>query len=94
MVPAIRSEFRKIATIRSPALLLAAATLIVLAGVSGLVETTRQTPGAADSSCSVTPPCSRPRPRWLHSAAMSPRRPQVLRDSDDHDLRRYLIVTA
>jgi len=25
---------------------------------------------------------------------MSPRRPQVLRDSDDHDLRRYLIVTA
>jgi ABC-2 type transport system permease protein len=45
LVPAIRSEFRKIATIRSPALLLAAATLIVLAGVSGLVETTRQTPG-------------------------------------------------
>jgi ABC-2 type transport system permease protein len=35
--PQIRSEFRKIATVRSPWLLLAAGPLIVVAGVTGLV---------------------------------------------------------
>lgn len=37
MLPLIRSEARKLTTIRSPWLLLAAAPLLVLAGVSGLV---------------------------------------------------------
>jgi ABC-2 type transport system permease protein len=38
MMPMIRSEFRKLTTIRSPWLLLAAGPLIVVAGVTGLVE--------------------------------------------------------
>ncbi len=38
MLPMIHSEFRKLATIRSPWLLLAAGPLIVVAGVTGLVE--------------------------------------------------------
>jgi len=38
MVPMIRSEFRKLSTVRSPWLLLAAGPLIVVAGVTGLVE--------------------------------------------------------
>jgi ABC-2 type transport system permease protein len=37
VLPQIRTEFRKIATIRSPWLLLAAGPVIVVAGVSGLV---------------------------------------------------------
>ena len=37
MLPQIRTEFRKLTTIRSPWLLLAAGPLIVLAGVTGLV---------------------------------------------------------
>lgn len=38
MLPIIRSEFRKLTTLRSPWLLLAAGPLIVVAGVTGLVE--------------------------------------------------------
>lgn len=38
MLPMIRSEFRKLSTVRSPWLLLAAGPLIVVAGVTGLVE--------------------------------------------------------
>ena len=37
MLPNIRSEFRKLATVRSPWLLLAAGPLLVVAGVTGLV---------------------------------------------------------
>lgn len=37
MLPLIRSEFRKLTTIRSPWLLLAAGPVLVVAGVSGLV---------------------------------------------------------
>ncbi len=37
MLPVIRSEFRKLSTVRSPWLLLAAGPLIVAAGVTGLV---------------------------------------------------------
>jgi ABC-2 type transport system permease protein len=38
MLPLIRSEFRKLSTVRSPWLLLAAGPLLVVAGVTGLVE--------------------------------------------------------
>ncbi len=38
MLPQIRSEFRKIATVRSPWLLLAAGPVIVVAGITGLVQ--------------------------------------------------------
>jgi ABC-2 type transport system permease protein len=38
MLPMIRSEFRKITTVRSPWLLLAAGPLIVVAGITGLIE--------------------------------------------------------
>lgn len=38
MPPLIRSEFRKISTVRSPWLLLAAGPLLVVAGVTGLVQ--------------------------------------------------------
>ena len=38
MLPLIRSEFRKISTVRSPWLLLAAGPLLVVAGVTGLVQ--------------------------------------------------------
>ncbi len=38
MLPVIQSEFRKLTTVRSPWLLLAAGPLIVIAGVTGLVE--------------------------------------------------------
>jgi len=38
VLPMIRSEFRKITTVRSPWLLLAAGPLIVVAGITGLVE--------------------------------------------------------
>ena len=38
MLPLIRSEFRKLSTVRSPWLLLAAGPLLVVAGVSGLVQ--------------------------------------------------------
>lgn len=38
MLPTIRSEFRKLSTVRAPWLLLAAGPLIVIAGVTGLVE--------------------------------------------------------
>ena len=36
-MPQIRTEFRKLATIRSPWLLLAAGPVIVVAGITGLV---------------------------------------------------------
>jgi ABC-2 type transport system permease protein len=38
VLPMIRSEFRKLTTVRSPWLLLAAGPLVVVAGVTGLVE--------------------------------------------------------
>ena len=38
MLPVIRSEFRKLSTVRSPWLLLAAGPLLVVAGVTGLVQ--------------------------------------------------------
>ena len=38
MLPLIRSEFRKLSTVRSPWLLLAAGPLLVVAGVTGLVQ--------------------------------------------------------
>jgi ABC-2 type transport system permease protein len=38
VLPLIRSEFRKLSTVRSPWLLLAAGPLLVVAGVSGLVQ--------------------------------------------------------
>jgi ABC-2 type transport system permease protein len=38
MLPSIRSEFRKLTSLRSPWLLLAAGPLIVVAGITGLVE--------------------------------------------------------
>ena len=38
MLPQIRTEFRKIATVRSPWLLLAAGPVIVVAGITGLVQ--------------------------------------------------------
>lgn len=38
MLPLIRSEFRKLTTVRSPWLLLAAGPLLVVAGVTGLVQ--------------------------------------------------------
>ena len=38
MLPMIRSEFRKLSTIRGPWLLLAAGPLLVVAGISGLVQ--------------------------------------------------------
>ena len=38
MLPQIRTEFRKIATVRSPWLLLAAGPVIVVAGVTGLIQ--------------------------------------------------------
>src|SRR5690349_945771 len=40
-------------------------------------------------------PSRSPRPRWsLHSGAMSPRKPAVLRDDSGQNLRDYLIETA
>jgi AcrR family transcriptional regulator len=44
--------------------------------------------------CSATPPSSQAPPSSLHSGAMSPRKPAVLRDGDGRDLREYLIATA
>ena len=38
MLPVIRSEFRKLSTVRSPWLLLAAGPLLVVAGITGLVQ--------------------------------------------------------
>ena len=38
MPAALRSEFRKLSTVRGPWLLLAAGPLVVLAGVTGLVQ--------------------------------------------------------
>src|SRR5689334_25137678 len=38
VLPLIRSEFRKLSTVRSPWLLLAAGPLLVVAGVTGLVQ--------------------------------------------------------
>ena len=38
MLPLIRSEFRKLSTVRSPWLLLAAGPLLVVAGVTGLIQ--------------------------------------------------------
>ena len=38
MLPLIRSEFRKLSTVRSPWLLLAAGPLIVVAGITGLIQ--------------------------------------------------------
>ena len=38
MLPMIRSEFRKLSTVRGPWLLLAAGPLLVVAGVTGLVQ--------------------------------------------------------
>ena len=38
MLPLIRSEFRKLTTVRSPWLLLAAGPLLVVAGITGLVQ--------------------------------------------------------
>ena len=38
MLPMIKSEFRKLGTVRSPWLLLAAGPLIVVAGITGLVK--------------------------------------------------------
>jgi ABC-2 type transport system permease protein len=38
VLPAIKSEFRKLSTVRSPWLLLAAGPLIVVAGITGLVK--------------------------------------------------------
>lgn len=38
MLPLIRSEFRKLGTVRGPWLLLAAGPLIVVAGITGLIE--------------------------------------------------------
>ena len=38
MLPVIRSEFRKLSTVRSPWLLLAAGPVLVVAGVTGLVQ--------------------------------------------------------
>ena len=38
MLPMIRSEFRKLSTIRGPWLLLAAGPLLVVAGITGLVQ--------------------------------------------------------
>ena len=47
-------------------------------------------PGAARR----TRPSSPPPPCSLHSGAMSPRKPAVLRDRDGQNLREYLISTA
>src|SRR5215472_7624402 len=49
--------------------------------------------GAAAWCCSGTQPSSPPPPCSLHSGAMSPRKPAVLR-GDGQNLREYLIVTA
>ena len=50
--------------------------------------------GAAGWCCSATPPSS-PWPGCsLHSTAMSPRKPAVLRDRDGENLREHLIATA
>ena len=38
MLPIIRGEFRKLTTVRGPGLLLAAGPLLVVAGITGLVE--------------------------------------------------------
>ena len=38
MLPMIRSEFRKLSTIRGPWLLLAAGPVLVVAGITGLVQ--------------------------------------------------------
>lgn len=38
MLPIIRGEFRKLTTVRGPWLLLAAGPLLVVAGITGLVE--------------------------------------------------------
>lgn len=50
MLPMIRSEFRKLSTIRGPWLLLAAAPLIVVAGISGLVQSGANLPDPATQS--------------------------------------------
>ena len=44
MLPLIRSEFRKLSTVRSPWLLLAAGPLLVVAGVTGLVQSGHLSP--------------------------------------------------
>src|SRR5262249_56708222 len=50
--------------------------------------------GAARWRWPVMPSCS-PSPRWsLHSGAMSPRKPAVLRDDSGQNLRDHLIATA
>ena len=65
----------------------------------GRAEPHRQPPAAARSGaaawcCSGTPPPSPPPRCSLHSGAMSPRKPAVLRDGDGQNLREYLIATA
>src|SRR5215471_8226262 len=50
--------------------------------------------GAAAWCCSGTPRRSPPPPCSLHSGAMSPRKPAVLRNGDGQNLRDYLIATA
>src|SRR6266487_6935374 len=50
--------------------------------------------GAAAWPCSGTPQRSPPPPCSLHSGAMSPRKPAVLRNGDGQNLRDYLIATA
>src|SRR5215472_2795047 len=49
--------------------------------------------GAVAWCCSGTQPSSAPPPCSLHSGAMSPRKPAVLR-GDGQNVREYLIVTA
>src|SRR5262249_56458726 len=44
--------------------------------------------------CPVARPSSPPPPCSLHSGAMSPRKPAVLRGGDGQNLREYLILTA
>src|SRR5262249_12181022 len=44
--------------------------------------------------CSGPRPSSPPPPCSLHSAAMSPRKPAILRGGDGQNLREYLIATA
>ena len=65
----------------------------------GRVTMTWPGPGRCRSGaagwCSPGTPSRSPPPRWsLHSGAMSPRKPAVLRDDSGQNLRDYLIETA